>query len=550
MDQRDAIEELRALAHPSRVSFPEPQDDAEQGSADRDNRDDSAQRLTSMPKARGAILNRLLHRPPGDDAADGDRPRRRRRRGEEGAPAQRSQPAQRNQPAQREKQGEPKPDPAKQPGNDAPDTPRKPISKFVYIVPAVLVIGLVGWGAWTHWSESNRASEVQQAAEDYKPTLRTTEAKREDGPVNLTLPATTAPFDSARLYARATGYVAERRVDIGSRVKKGDLLLRIGAPDLNAQLVQAAAQLGQTRAALVQAQANVQSSQSTVDLARVTNGRTSTLANQGWETRQNADNTRANVQTGAAAVDAAKAAVTVAEANVAAQLAAVQRLEALVGYLDVTAPFDGVVTSRSVDVGDLVSADSSGGTALFALQRTDILRIQVAVPQSGAVTMRDGLAAKVLVQELPGQEFKGTVSRNAVALDPASRSVAVEVDVPNEDGRLRPGLYVTVVISIPRERPGVVIPDEAVLFNGQGLRVAVVDKDDIVHMQDVTIARDFGTTVELRDGLNGGERVALSPPVDLVDKEKVKVQAPPPDNKNGGAPGQPPPQPDKGKAGS
>ena len=269
----------------------------------------------------------------------------------------------------------------------------------------------------------------------------------------------------------------------------------------------------------------MQSSQSTVDLARVTNGRTSTLAAQGWETRQNADNTRANVQTGAAAVDSAKAAVTVAEANVAAQLAAVQRLQALVGYLDVTAPFDGVVTSRSVDVGDLVSADSSGGTALFALQRTDILD-----------------------QELPGQEFTGTVSRNAVALDPASRSVAVEVDVPNGDGRLRPGLYVTVVISIPRERPGVVVPDEAVLFNGQGLRVAVVDKDDTVHMQDVTIARDLGTTVELRDGLNGGERVALSPPVDLVDKEKVKVQAPP-DNKNGGMPGQPQ-QPDKGKAGS
>ncbi len=546
MDQRDAVEELRALARPNRVRPPRPQDDAGQAPAESDDTG-SAQRSAPAFKARGGLLNRLLRHSP-VDPAPADRPHRRRRKGSEAAPAQREQPVQREQPTQREHQGAPKPDPAKQPGEHASDAPPKHVSRLVYIVPAVLVVGLVGWGAWTHWSESKRATEVQQAAEDYKPTLRTAEAKREDGPISLTLPATTAPFDSARLYARATGYVAERRVDIGSRVKKGDLLLRIGAPDLNAQLVQAAAQLGQTRAALIQAQANVQSSQSTVDLARVTNGRTSTLAAQGWETRQNADNTRANVQTGAAAVDAAKAAVTVAEANVAAQLAGVQRLQALVGYLDVTAPFDGVVTSRSVDVGDLVSADSSGGTALFALQRTDILRIQVAVPQSGAVTMRDGLAAKVLVQELPGQEFTGTVSRNAVALDPASRSVAVEVDVPNDDGRLRPGLYVTVVISIPREHPGVVIPDEAVLFNGQGLRVAVVDKDDTIHMQDVTIARDFGTTVELRDGLNGGERVALSPPVDLVDKEKVKVQAPP-DNKNGSTPGQPP-QPDKGKAGT
>ncbi len=541
MDQRDAIEELRALARPSRIRSPGPQDDADQAPAEAGAAGEGSQPPAPVFKARGGLLTRLLRHPP-DDPAPADRPRRRRRKSGDAMPLQRGQPAQRG------KQDAPKADPAKRPGSPAPDAPPKHVSRLVYIVPAVLVAGLVGWGAWTHWTANKRAAEAQQSAQDYKPTLRTAEAKREDGPVSLTLPATTAPFDSARLYARATGYVAERRVDIGSRVKKGDLLLRIGAPDLNAQLVQAAAQLGQTRAALVQSQANVQSSQSTVDLARVTNGRTSTLAAQGWETRQNADNTRANVQTGAAAVDAAKAAVTVAEANVAAQLAAVQRLQALVGYLDVTAPFDGVVTSRSVDVGDLVSADASGGTALFALQRTDILRIQVSVPQSGAVTMRDGLPAKVLVQELPGQEFTGTVSRNAVALDPASRSVAVEVDVPNDDGRLRAGLYVTVVISIPRDRPGVVVPDEAVLFNGQGLRVAVVDKDDTVHMQDVTIARDFGTTVELRDGLNGGERVALSPPVDLVDKEKVKVQAPP-DSKNGGVSGQPP-QPDKGKAGS
>ena len=547
MDQRDAVEELRALARPSRVGFPGLQDDVDQAPAGKGHPGKGAQRAAPAFKARDGLPNQLLRHSPGD-AVPADRPRHRRRKGGDAAPAQREQPDQRGQPTQRERQGAPKPDLAKQPGNRTPDAPPKPVSRLVYIVPAVLVAGLVGWGAWTHWSESKRATEVQQAAQDYKPTLRTAEAKREDGPISLTLPATTAPFDSARLYARATGYVAERRVDIGSRVKKGDLLLRIGAPDLNAQLVQGAAQLGQTRAALIQAQANVQSSQSTVDLARVTNGRTSTLAAQGWETRQNADNTRANVQTGAAAVDASKAAVTVAEANVAAQLAGVQRLQALVGYLDVTAPFDGVVTSRSVDVGDLVSADSSGGTALFALQRTDILRIQVSVPQSGAVTMRDGLAAKVLVQELPGQEFTGTVSRNAVALDPASRSVAVEVDVPNDDGRLRAGLYVTVVIAIPRDRPGVVVPDEAILFNGQGLRVAVVDKNDTVHMQDVTIARDFGTTVELRDGLDGGERVALSPPIDLVDKEVVKVQAPP-DNKSGGAPGQPP-QPDKGKAGS
>ena len=230
------------------------------------------------------------------------------------------------------------------------------------------------------------------------------------------------------------------------------------------------------------------------------------------------------MQSGSAAVDAAQAAVTVAEANIAAQIAAVQRLQTLVGYLDVIAPFDGVVTVRNVDTGDLVAADSSGGTALFELQNENTLRVQVQVPQSGAVPLRDGLQAKVQVPELPGQEFTGTVSRNAVAIDPASRTVLVEVDIPNADHHLRPGLYVTVIFSIPREHPGVVIPDEAVLFNGQGLRAAVIGPDNKVHMQDIHIARDFGTTVELRDGLQGGEQIALSPPVDLVDGEHVRAQ--------------------------
>ena len=215
---------------------------------------------------------------------------------------------------------------------------------------------------------------------------------------------------------------------IGSRVRKGDLLLRIGAPDLNAQLAQAAAQLGQAKAALAQARA-------------------SALAAQGWETRQNANNAKAGVQSGAAAVDAAQAAVT---------------------------------------------AGTGGGTALFSLENEAVLRVQVQVPQSGAVPLRDGLQAKVQVPELPGQDFAGTVARNAVAVDPASRAVLVEVDLPNADHCLRPGLYVTVAFQIPRDHPGVVIPDEAVLFNGQGVRVAVVGADNVVHMHDVTIARDLG----------------------------------------------------------
>ena len=266
---------------------------------------------------------------------------------------------------------------------------------------------------------------------------------------------------------------------------------------------------------------------SSVDLAKVTNGRTSTLANLGWETRQNADNTRLGLVGSQASAGAAQAAIKVAQANLAAQYATVQRLTELTGYEKVIAPYDGVITTRSVDTGDLVSADSNGtsGNVLFTLVRDNIVRVQMDVPQSGAIGVKDGLQAKVHVPELPGQEFTGTVARSAVALTQSSRTMQAEVDVPNANGTLRPGLYVTVDIGIPRTAPGVTVPAEALIFNGQGLRVAVVGEGGVVHMHDVSIYRDFGTKLELRAGLNGGETVVLSPPVTIEDGDKVKVAA-------------------------
>ena len=398
------------------------------------------------------------------------------------------------------------------------------------ILAGLVVAGLLGWGAWNHYDQAAEASQTQRQTQAFVPTVQVATAQREDGPVPFTLPGTVSAFDQATLYARATGYVAERRVDIGSRVKKGDLLLRISAPDLDQQLAQANAQLVQSQAAVAQANAQAQQATSNVDLAKVTNGRTSTLANLGWETRQNADNTRLGLAGSQASAGAAQAAIKVAQANLAAQYATVQRLAELKGYEDVTAPFDGVITSRSVDTGDLVSADSSGssgGNALFTLARDNVVRVQVDVPQSGAIGIRDGLQAKVRVPELPGREFTGTVNRSAVALAQSSRTMQAQVDVPNNDGTLRPGLYVTVEIGIPRTAPGVTVPAEALIFNGQGLRVAVVGDGGVVHMRDVSIYRDFGTKLELRAGLNGGETVVLSPPVTLEDGGRVNLPPPP-----------------------
>ena len=398
----------------------------------------------------------------------------------------------------------------------------KPIRKRVFVIPAVLVIGLLAWGAYGHWQTNTQAAATQTGEIDFTPMVHLVDAKREDGPVRLELPGATEAFDSATMYARATGYISQRFVDIGSRVHTGDLLARISAPDLDAQLVQAEAQLAQTQAAILQAQASLRQAQSSSKLANVTNFRESTLANQGWETRQNADNSQANQTNGLAAVDTAQAGIAVANANFAAQQATVARYKQLTDYERVVAPFDGVVTARNVDVGDLVSTDSNTGTSLFTVTKDSVLRVSLYVPQSSAIGVRPGLAAQVTVPELPGRVFDAKVARSADALDPASRTMLTEVDVQNPEGTLRAGLYGTVRIDVPRDAPGVVIPANAILFNAGGLQVAVFENGHAA-LKTVSIYRDFGKTVELRQGLSGGEKVIVEPPADITDGAAVKV---------------------------
>ena len=407
--------------------------------------------------------------------------------------------------------------------NQPPPPPRKRLLVFV-IVP---IMGLLGLGAYLHWQTYAAANETLQEQEDLVPQVRTAVAKKVDQPVELTLPGQTEAFNVANIFPRATGYVAERRVDIGSRVHKGDLLLRIVAPDLDQQLQQAQAQLGQTQAAVLQAQAQVQSAEANTKLANVTKFRETTLAVQGWETKQNADNATANFSVQTAGIANAQAGVAVAVANLKAQQASVDRLQALSAFEQVAAPFDGVVTSRNVDTGDLLTQDSSGGTPLFSIARDDVLRVAVYVPQSGALGIRDGLEAKVSIPELPGRVFTGRVARSSVALQSASRSMLTEVDVANPDGALRAGLFVNVAFSVPREAPAIVVPDEALVFNATGLRVATVGPDGTVQFRKVTIYRDFGTSAELRDGLQGGETLVLSPPTELADGNKVQIAKPP-----------------------
>jgi HlyD family secretion protein len=403
--------------------------------------------------------------------------------------------------------------------------PPPPPSKRIFVIVFLIVAGVLAYGAYGHWQTNAAAAATQQDAIDFVPSVRTTTTKLLNDPIETTLPGQTDAFDRANIFARATGYIAERMVDIGSTVKKGDILARIASPDLDRQLDQAVAQLGQVQAALAQAQAQVALSQANLKLGNLNYARSDDLVKKGFDTYQNHDSQQANVSTQQANVEAAEAGVKVAQANIDAQQATVNRLRTLAEFESVRAPFDGVITVRNIDVGDLVNADTGGGTPMFTMVRDDILRVSVSVPQSLAIAVRDGLDAKIQVFELPGRSFAGKVARSSGALLSSSRTLAVEVDVNNASHVLRAGLFVNVTFEIPREHPNVVVPAEALIFNQQGLRVAVLNPDKSIHMQPVTVYRDSGATIELSDGLHGGESIVLSPPSSLQDGGKVKVTA-------------------------
>jgi RND family efflux transporter MFP subunit len=369
---------------------------------------------------------------------------------------------------------------------------------------------LAAYGLWQQMKQSQAALETLKEATTEVPTVRTSLVETVTGPRRLDLPGTASPFDSATIYARATGYIAKRNVDIGSRVKKGDVLAIIAAPDLDQQLAQARAQVVQLEAAIEQARANA-------ELANVTNRRTSKLVEQGWQTLQQGDVDRLTVK-------AQGAALNVAQQNLKVQKEVVARLEVLTGFERVTAPFNGVITERRVDVGDLLTADNSSGTSMFSIDRTDILRVQVFVPQDSVFALNDGYEAKITVPELPGRVFSGKIARNASSLQPGTRTLLTEVDVPNPKGELHAGVYCRVHFDIPRLEPVIIIPSQAVIFNQNGLSAAVYE-NGTAHLRRLNLLRDDGAQVEVRAGLSPGDRIILNPPVNIRDGMRVQASA-------------------------
>jgi RND family efflux transporter MFP subunit len=409
------------------------------------------------------------------------------------------------------------PEPVREPEREVEHPPVRGASRtgrrLLGLGALLVLFGAVGYGGWRHYQLHTEVIATAEQTRDFVPAVLTAPVRASPATASVFWPGSTLAFNLADIFARASGYIVTRNVDIGSRVKKGDVLVEISAPEIQHQIAQAEATLAQNQATLVQSQANR-------DLANVTWGRDKTLVQQGWVTLQQGDTDRLTLA-------ADQAAVGVAEANIKAQQAQVKVLSQQQVYQTVVAPFDGHITQRNVDVGTLVQADANTGTDMFTLMNDDVLRIQLYVPQDQAFGVAPGVEAVVRVPELPGREFPGTVTRIADALQPGTRTLLTEVDVPNPDHALPAGVYCTVELKIPRKTPSLIVPAAAIVFNAEGLSVMVVE-DGVVRVRQVTESRDFGTTVELSAGVKDGDQVILNPPVDLTDGHKVTVRQGPP----------------------
>jgi RND family efflux transporter MFP subunit len=344
------------------------------------------------------------------------------------------------------------------------------------------------------------------------PRVEVLTVAREGGNNELELPGNIQAITEAPVLARADGYIRSRTVDIGDRVRAGQPLAEIEAPELDQQVRQAKANLEQAGAALEQARANQEQGRSNEELARVTADRWQKLAVRGAVSRQENDQYQAQYKAQVANLEALAKAVAAAQSNVGAAEANLARLDEMQSYRVVKAPFDGLITLRNVDVGALVNA---GSTLLFRIAQTGTLRTYVDVPQAYEGSVRVGQSARLTVPNLPGRLFPGTITRTANSLDPSSRTMLVEVQVPNTDGALLPGMYARVDLSGPRAggtgSAPILVPGDALIIRATGTQVAVVRSDHKVHLVKVEAGRDYGDRMEVLSGLREGDMIIANP---------------------------------------
>ena len=358
----------------------------------------------------------------------------------------------------------------------------------VVVALAVVITGLVsrasGNARLREWTDAQAVPTVAVAA----PTQ-----SGDNGA--LVLPGRLEAYSRAPLYARVSGYLKSWKVDIGATVKAGDLLADIEAPDLDQQLLQAKANLGT-------AQANVA-------LSATTAKRWQSLLTTGAVSKQDVDEKNGDL--------AAKQAI------VKASQADVERLQALKGFTRIVAPFDGVVTARNTDVGALINVGSSAGQELFVISDTKKLRVYVSVPQTYVPSIPPGTKATITVPDRPGKTYLATVETSSQAVNVSSGSTLMQLGLDNANGDLLPGGFANVSLELPGNAAALRIPSSALLFDKNGLRVATVGQDNKVVLKHVTIARDFGQTIEIGTGIAADDRIVQSPPDGIADGDAVRI---------------------------
>src|SRR5713226_538987 len=376
---------------------------------------------------------------------------------------------------------------------------KKPRSGF-YAFLALLVIVLVIAGVFTLLQRRAQFNALAKETESLAiPTVAvfhpTAEASQED----LVLPGSLQAYVESPIYARTNGYLKKWYHDIGTRVRAGELLADIDTPEVDQQLAQ-------SRADLNTAKANAH-------LSEITSTRYADLLKTDGVSKQEVDNAEGDFA-------AKHAIVQSAEANV-------NRLQELESFKHIYAPFSGVITRRNVDIGTLVNAGNGGATQqLFFLAQTDPIRVYVSVPESAAPSIHAGLPAHLDLTQFPGRKFLGKVVRTAEAIDPVSRTLLTEVDVPNKTGELLPGGYAQVHLDVQITGDRLQVPVNALLFRSEGLRAVVVDSDHRLHLQALTIGRDYGVSLEVLQGLRGADWIVLNPADSLEEGQHVNVKEP------------------------
>ena len=368
--------------------------------------------------------------------------------------------------------------------------PPIPLRRVAEIAVVLIVIGLV-IGLVPRWLAHRRLLAESRVDSAVIVTLvKPVPAKSDFG---TPLPAEVQAWIEASIHARASGYLTNWFVDIGDHVTNGQLLAVIDTPELDEQFEQAKAQLDQAKAAL--------------DLAKITADRWAELLKTASVSEQ--DNAEK------------QSAYVLAQANVEAARANLDRLQYLKGFDNVTAPFTGVVTARNTDIGQLIAAGS--GPELFHMEQTDPLRVYVQVPQEYAYDVTPGQKAKLAFLELPGRNFEATVTRTAQAVNPTTRTLQVELEVPNPKGELFAGSYAQVRFDESAAPNALAISDNAIIFRAEGTQIALVDSDNKVHLQDVKVGRDFGDVIEVVDGLKATDRVIDNPPDSIAGGMTVEI---------------------------